>query len=810
MLRTWSDTGSISIENGTIDACGNPNGPAPGGGGGAGGSIVLISRTITYSNSTLRANGAAASGGGGGAGKVVALSTYAVTNGSAVFQANAGPGAFNAGGAGGIGVAGGPGGPGGKGGGGGKGGKGGFGGWGGISFNYSTGGDPGDGGAFGAGGLGGMPGPCFWFPFYYWLICPSIYWHYWDFGTYPGYGWEQPWFDDSAWRIGLAPFGYGEGNEATTINSTNQYKTAYFRQPFVVTNSYDVTNLTLMLRRDDGVIVYLNGIEVLRNNMPTGLVTNSTPALSTAPDDGNHVFMVSLSPYLLHNGTNLLAAEVHQATATANDMTFDLALMANGETPHYTQVFLPGDTLFTPQLMPNGSNSVRIDQLIPNPPPMTTVFIQTATGVVAETFDDVDLVWYPGTTMLMSGYGARLHNPTSQPFTIEITGLPPYPPRTISPQPNVPMMVGRQEPGTATYQDILANVPLMNGTKVTRLQSGQMPVEYTYANNAWSPQEPVAELGEAVLVTRPCLYLNMPSNVVVEATSPQGAIVNYPVTAQSYCGGTVMVNCNPPSGSLLPIGTTIVTCLANNGSSQQTGMFAVSVFDTTAPTVAGASNRIVEATSPSGAIVNLNLAVSDLADPAPQMTLLPPSGSLFRIGTTPVHCVAWDRMGNTNDITFTVTVADTVAPQIFCPGNFTIVQTQPDGATLPFQVITLDQASTNLMVEYSMPPGATFPVGTTHVTCTATDASGNQNTCSFDVTVVRANPGVVTGFNATSQGVSMSFPSQAGVEYMIEYKDSINDPDWQPLTTAVGNGNQITINDPNPSETMRFYRVRSP
>jgi hypothetical protein len=143
--------------------------------------------------------------------------------------------------------------------------------------------------------------------------------------------------------------------------------------------------------------------------------------------------MVSLSPYLLHDGTNLLAAEVHQATASANDMTFDLGLMANAETPHYTQVFPSGATMFTPQLIPNGSNSVLISQLIPNPPPGTTVIIQTPTGMVSEQFDDIDMTWYPGTTRLMAGYGAKLINPMGM-FQIEISGLPPYPPRTITTQ----------------------------------------------------------------------------------------------------------------------------------------------------------------------------------------------------------------------------------------------------------------------------------------------------------------------------------------------------------------------------------------
>jgi hypothetical protein len=91
-----------------------------------------------------------------------------------------------------------------------------------------------------------------------------------------------------------------------------------------------------------------------------------------------------------------------------------------------------------------------------------------------------------------------------------------------------------------------------------------------------------------------------------------------------------------------------------------------------------------------------------------------------------------------------------------------------------------------------------------------TDASGNRNSCSFDVTVVRANPGVVTGFNASAQAVRMSFPSQAGVEYMVEYKDSIDDPNWQLLMVTIGNGSEMTVNDSNPSDTTRFYRVRSP
>ena len=60
------------------------------------------------------------------------------------------------------------------------------------------------------------------------------------------------------------------------------------------------------------------------------------------------------------------------------------------------------------------------------------------------------------------------------------------------------------------------------------------------------------------------------------------------------------------------------------------------------------------------------------------------------------------------------------------------------------------------------------------------------------------------------QTVSLSFQTEHGVEYQIEYKNSLDEPYWQPLMTIHGNGHLMTIVDPEPSATMRFYRARSP
>src|SRR5262249_3876648 len=145
--------------------------------------------------------------------------------------------------------------------------------------------------------------------------------------------------------------GYGDNREVTHIISTNLFQTAYFRQQFLATNIYNITNLTAMLRRDDGIVLYLNGVEVFRDNMPDGPIYPQTPAVAATPHDGTRVLVARIAPYWLREGTNVLAAEIHQRTnGGGGDMTFDLRLSANASMPYYTQVFPPGYTPFSVQL----------------------------------------------------------------------------------------------------------------------------------------------------------------------------------------------------------------------------------------------------------------------------------------------------------------------------------------------------------------------------------------------------------------------------------------------------------------------------
>ncbi|QIE58286.1 HYR domain-containing protein [Rasiella rasia] len=127
-----------------------------------------------------------------------------------------------------------------------------------------------------------------------------------------------------------------------------------------------------------------------------------------------------------------------------------------------------------------------------------------------------------------------------------------------------------------------------------------------------------------------------------------------------------------------------------------------------------------------------------------------PSGSTFPVGTTTNTFVVTDGAGNTATCSFDVTVNDTENPVITCPANIT-VNNDPGacGAIVSFAATATDNCSA--AVTYSQDPGTSFPVGTTTVTATATDPSGNTATCTFDVTVVDNEPPVAVCTDITVQ-----------------------------------------------------------
>ena len=162
------------------------------------------------------------------------------------------------------------------------------------------------------------------------LIGSGEVWRYQDQGTDEGTAWRQPAFDDRVWQAGPAQLGYGQGDEQTTISfGLDEFfknTTTYFRKKFTLASGVALTNVALRICFTDGVAVYLNGVEVFRQNLATNAAFD-LPAFGSNSAGQNYWSSFPLSPALLHTGTNTMAVELHRMTADGPDLSFDLQLV---------------------------------------------------------------------------------------------------------------------------------------------------------------------------------------------------------------------------------------------------------------------------------------------------------------------------------------------------------------------------------------------------------------------------------------------------------------------------------------------------
>lgn len=157
-------------------------------------------------------------------------------------------------------------------------------------------------------------------------------WKYEDSGTDLGTAWRMPNYADASWAFGSAILGYGNGNEATTLDfgssASAKHPTYYLRNSFIALDLTNFDSLEFSVLRDDGVIVYINGTEAFRMNMPTGPIAYDTLA-STAVQgaDETTYFTQRVANTLLSNDTNVIAVELHQSDVGSSDLSFDLGII---------------------------------------------------------------------------------------------------------------------------------------------------------------------------------------------------------------------------------------------------------------------------------------------------------------------------------------------------------------------------------------------------------------------------------------------------------------------------------------------------
>lgn len=261
------------------------------------------------------------------------------------------------------------------------------------------------------------------------------------------------------------------------------------------------------------------------------------------------------------------------------------------------------------------------------------------------------------------------------------------------------------------------------------------------------------------------------ADITATATNSTGATVTYasPATLDNVAGaGTA--TCSPRSGTTFKRGTTAVTCTSSDATGNSaTRQFNVVVVDATGPVIAAHANVTAEAANASGVVVNYTAPTwTDESGESGTATCSPASGALFAIAETVVTCSAADTAGNTGSTTFTVRVLDTTPPVLGAKPDVAASATTSAGA-----VVTFSPPSAHDLVDGARTPtcspasGSTFALGSTLVTCAASDTRGNSASTTFRVSVsdttapVLAQRANVTAEATSTRGAQVSYAAPA-------------------------------------------------
>jgi hypothetical protein len=268
-----------------------------------------------------------------------------------------------------------------------------------------------------------------------------------------------------------------------------------------------------------------------------------------------------------------------------------------------------------------------------------------------------------------------------------------------------------------------------------------------------------ASLVQSVIVTDneiPVISTNGDQNLNTEA-GLCAATVEVSATASDNCsvGDPIGIRSDGlPLSDPYPVGVTTITWNVTdaNGNFASTVVQTVSVTDTEAPEITCLADiNMTMEFGETGKVIDYNLptATDNCGTSTIELISGPESGAVFPKGSTTVTYRAIDAAGNTAECSFTVTItesADNENPVISnCPSDITVTN-DPDNcsAVVIWTTPTATDNSGSVTMTSNFEPESEFPEGTTTVVYTATDAAGNQVTCSFSVTVNDTQlPGVI-------------------------------------------------------------------
>ncbi len=159
------------------------------------------------------------------------------------------------------------------------------------------------------------------------VVYDTLEWHYIVPNANTPSNWIDPAFDDATWAVGYGGFGFGDGDDGTTIPTGNI--SVYHRIHFNIIDWNEISKFILNMDYDDSYVAYLNGVEISRSN----ITSTGQPAWNDGAD-GQHeanmyqggnpdevIFLTQDYLSILNNGDNVFCVETHNITTNSGDLT---------------------------------------------------------------------------------------------------------------------------------------------------------------------------------------------------------------------------------------------------------------------------------------------------------------------------------------------------------------------------------------------------------------------------------------------------------------------------------------------------------
>jgi hypothetical protein len=207
----------------------------------------------------------------------------------------------------------------------------------------------------------------------------------------------------------------------------------------------------------------------------------------------------------------------------------------------------------------------------------------------------------------------------------------------------------------------------------------------------------------------------------------------------------------------------------------------------TAPKLTLPANQTAEATGSGGAAVNFNATATDAEDGTLTPSCSPASGSTFALGTTQVNCSVKDSGGLSDSGFFAVTVQDTTKPVIAAHADVTAEATGPNGAVVNYTSPATSDAVYGSGTANCLPAsGSQFPLGSTTVTCNATDGSGNEAVATTFNVIVKDTTAPTLTVPSAPVVIEATGPTGAEAIYQVSAEDDVDSAPTTSCTPATG------------------------